>query len=104
MGEDAEVDVVNTIGAKEGDRVVIHLAAGSFLKATFLMYVFPILCLVGGAVLGERLALWNGWNPSHLSVALGFGCFAISVAVVKVKGGKMGEQDTYRPKIIRIEN
>ena len=102
-GDDMEVEVTNPVGAKEGDRVVIHLAAASFLKATFLMYVFPILCLIAGAVTGERIAVWQGWeDDTNLSVFLGFVFFLLSVLVVKIKGRRMGEQDSYRPKVIRI--
>ena len=102
QGDDMEVEVVNRIGAKEGDRVVIHLEARSFLKATFLMYVFPILCLIGGAILGDRIAYANGQDASNLPVILGFTGFFLSIIVVKMKGKKMGEQEAYRPKVIRI--
>ena len=101
-GDDMEVEVVNQIGAKEGDRVVIHLEARSFLKVTFMMYLFPILCLIGGALLGERIAAAMGQDPTNLSVILCFTCFLLSVVVIKIKGKKMGEQESYRPKIIRI--
>ena len=44
-GNDMEVEAVNRIGAKTGDGVVIQIQTRPFLKATFLLYLFPILCI-----------------------------------------------------------
>jgi sigma-E factor negative regulatory protein RseC len=101
-GNDMEVDAVNRIGAKIGDGVVIQIQTRPFLKATFLLYVFPIVCMILGAVLGEKLAPHIGFDKSALSAILGFLCFFLSIGVVKTKGRQMGENEAYHPKIIRI--
>ena len=44
-----EVDAVNSVGAQVGDRIMLYFETGSLLKATFLLYIFPILCMLLGA-------------------------------------------------------
>jgi len=97
-----EVAVINRIGAKEGDRIVLNIQSGPFLKATFLIYMFPILCMVLGAIIGEKLSLSLDFGKSALSAAFGFSFFILAIGMVKIKGKKMGETEAYRPKIIRI--
>ena len=53
---DMEVAAINTAGAAVGDRVVMNFETSSFLKATFLLYVFPIICMFLGAVVGQEIA------------------------------------------------
>ncbi|MGD8722498.1 MAG: SoxR reducing system RseC family protein, partial [Desulfobacterales bacterium] len=65
--QDMEVKAINIAGAREGDRIVLSFETRSLLKATFLIYVFPIIFLVGGAVFGQMLAPLISINPSALS-------------------------------------
>ncbi len=51
-----EVKALNTAGARVGDRIVLSFETHSLLKATFLIYVFPIILLIVGAVVGQALA------------------------------------------------
>lgn len=97
-----EVKAVNRAGAKEGDRVVLEIKTSPFLKATFLLYVFPILCMILGAVLGEKIAPVLQMDENTLSVVFALAFFLISIWVVKVKGEKMGKKEAYHPVIIRI--
>ena len=48
---DMEVKAINAAGAKVGDRIVMSFETASLLKATFLLYVFPILLLIIGAAI-----------------------------------------------------
>lgn len=97
-----EVEAVNRIGAKIGDGVVIQIQTRPFLKATFLLYLFPIICMISGAVLGEKLAPQLGFDESTLSAVTGFLFFFLSIWIVRAKGKKMGEDESYQPKVIRI--
>ena len=55
-GKEMEVEAINTAGARIGDRVVIGFETASLLKASFLLYVFPILGLILGAFIGQTAA------------------------------------------------
>lgn len=47
----------NTVSAKPGDEVSIVLPAGVLRHYATLAYGFPLLCLMGGALLGD---FWGG--------------------------------------------
>lgn len=97
-----EVKALNPAGAGVGDRIVLSIENGSLLKATFLIYVFPILFLVAGAVIGQLLAPLLALNPSALSALLGFAFFFLAVLMMKKRAGKMANKREYQAKITKI--
>lgn len=100
--EDTEVEVINEVGAKIGDRILIDIKTSAFLKATFLLYVLPIIGLLAGAMLGVQAAAYYGYDSSACSAAFGFAAFFLTVAFVRIKGNRMGQERAYRPKIVKI--
>ncbi len=97
-----EVEAINEAGAKEGDRILLLFETSSLLKATFLLYVFPILLLIFGAVLGQAMAPRLDFSPSGLSALTGFSFFFAAVLIVKTRANKMARKHEYRPKVIKI--
>ena len=100
--DEMEVKAINEAGAKVGDRIVLSFETSSLLKATFLLYVFPILLLVIGAVVGHEMAPKLGFNPSGSSAITGFALFIAAVLIIKTTAGKMAKKNEYRPKITKI--
>jgi sigma-E factor negative regulatory protein RseC len=101
-GQDMEVEALNKAGAMVGDEIILNLDTAPLLKATFLLYVFPILCMIAGAVVGHRWALSLQWDPSGLSAALSLGALAVSFAVIRLGGRRLATHASYKPQIIRI--
>jgi sigma-E factor negative regulatory protein RseC len=101
-GQEMEVKALNPAGAREGDRIVLSFETSSLLKATFLIYVFPIIFLIAGAALGQMLAPFMAFNPSALAVLLGFAFFFIALFIIKARANKMAKQNAYQPKITKI--
>lgn len=101
-GKDMEVDAINMAGARVGDRIVLHFETASLLKATFLLYIFPILCMLFGASVGHWFSLKHGLNDSAVSAVAGFLCLILSFALVRTKANKMAQNERYRPKIIKV--
>ncbi len=97
-----EVKALNIVGAREGDRIVLSFETRSLLKATFLIYVFPIIFLITGALLGQMLASLTAFSPSTVSVLMGFAFFFSALFIIKVRANKMAEKNTYQPKITKI--
>ncbi|MBW2441358.1 MAG: SoxR reducing system RseC family protein [Deltaproteobacteria bacterium] len=97
-----EVKAINEAGAREGDRILLLFETSSLLKATFLLYVFPILLLIIGAVLGQEMAPRLNFNPSGLSALTGFFFFFAAVLIVKTRANKMARKKEYRPKVVKI--
>lgn len=101
-GEDMEVQAINAAGGQVGDRVVLSFDTSSLLKAAFLLYVFPIICMLLGAFAGMQLALAVNLDTSIVSATGGFLFFGLSFLFVKSKANRMAQKDEYRPKITRI--
>jgi sigma-E factor negative regulatory protein RseC len=101
-GGEMEVKAINEAGAKVGDRIVLSFGSASLLKATFLLYVFPILLLIAGALIGQETAPYFNFNPSGFSAIIGFSFFIAALLIIKVKGNQLAKKNEYRPKIVKI--
>lgn len=101
-GEEMEVEAINRAGAQVGQKVVLSFDTSPLLKATFLLYVFPIIAMIVGAFVGQKLALNFNVDASFLSAIFGFLFFGITIFFVRARGNKMAKKDEYRPKIIRV--
>ena len=97
-----EVKAINEAGAKAGDRIVLSFETASLLKASFLLYVFPILLLILGAAIGQQTAPYFGFNPSGFSAVVGFSFFFGAVLIIKYKADKLAKKNAYLPKVIKI--
>jgi sigma-E factor negative regulatory protein RseC len=97
-----EVKAINEAGAREGDRIVLSFNTSSLLKATFLLYVFPILMLMIGAVIGQGIAPNIDLNPSGCAALTGFSFFFAAVLIIKARANRMALKNEYRPKIVKI--
>jgi len=102
--DDMEVQAINEAGAKVGDRIVLSFETGSLLKATFLIYMFPILLLIIGAVIGQETASYLDFNPSGFAAVTGFSFFFAALLIIKIKANQLAKKNEYRPKIIKIVN
>ncbi len=98
-----EVEADNPVGAELGDRVVVSFATGQLFKLSFLLYVFPIIIMIAGALIGERMAENLNANPSAMSAFLGFTFFFAAMAVVKLLDKKARKTGKYRPEIVKIK-
>ena len=101
-GKEMEVEAINTAGAKAGDRIVINIKTSSLLKATFLLYVFPILAMIAGALVGQTVAVNKGSDPSGMSALMGFLFFGLAFVIIRITGRRLSKNDSYKPEIIKI--
>jgi sigma-E factor negative regulatory protein RseC len=100
--DDAEVEAINEAGAKVGDRIVLSFKTSSLLKATFLLYVFPILLLLIGALMGQEIGHYIDFSPSGSAAIMGFSFFFAAVFIVKSKANRLAKKNEYRPKVVKI--
>ena len=101
-GKEMEVEAINDAGAQVGQKVVLYFETSPLLKATFMLYVLPILFLLAGAIIGDKSGPYFNMDASTCSVIVGLIFFGISIKLVKSKGNKLAKKDAYRPKVIRI--
>ncbi len=102
-GKPMEVEAINTAGAKPGDTVILGFESGSFLKLSFFLYVFPILSMIIGAVVGQETAGNYNMDPTGFSVILGIACFLLAFLVIKLLGKRLSENTSYRASVVKIK-
>jgi sigma-E factor negative regulatory protein RseC len=101
-GKAVEVPVLNPIGAGIGDRIVLRMDTSRLLKATFLVYMFPVLMLILGAGVGEWIARSAGLDSPASPALLGFGGLAVGLLIMRVLANRLARKDEYRPRIVKI--
>lgn len=99
-GANVEVRARNTAGAQVGDVVTIGLRSASLLKVSFLVYMVPVLALVGGILLGSLVAKLFSLNENVLVGALSGVALVGSFIWVKKKGDKFSERPEFVPEVI----
>lgn len=70
------LSIKNTCGAQKGDKVTISVHGKTLLKAAFNLYLYPLILLISGIILG--LNIFASSNFTELYAFL-LGCFFTSV-------------------------
>ena len=97
-----KVEAINEVDAKVGDRIQLSLSSASMLKATFLLYLFPILCMLAGALAADVIAKRFQLHASFFTAGTAFIFLGLAMVIVRIKGNRLATKADYRPKIIRI--
>ena len=95
------VTVKNTLGVETGDQVVIGIQTTPMMILSFLLYVFPILLLILGAVIGDNLAQILNLNKSFSAMIFGFSFFGLSFLVIRKKQSSLTQKDEFKPFLVR---
>ena len=101
-GKEMEVEAINEAQARPGDQVLLTLEDQSLVKLSFLVYIFPILALIVGAALGQKVAPILGTNPELTSFGLAAIFFGLAFVLVRIKDKKLEQTGAIIPKIARI--
>jgi sigma-E factor negative regulatory protein RseC len=101
-GKEMEVEALNPVQARPGDQVLLTLEDQSLVKLSFLVYLFPILALIAGGALGQKVAPILGTNPEMTSFGLATICFGLAFVLVRIKDKKLAQTGAVIPKIARI--
>ncbi|MBW1828135.1 MAG: SoxR reducing system RseC family protein [Deltaproteobacteria bacterium] len=96
------IEVANDLHAKIGDRVQISMPEGSLLKLSFLVYFLPVVALVAGAMLGDRLAPFLNMDPTPASVVSGASAMAIVFCALRWFDRGSNAREKYYPRMTRI--
>lgn len=102
--EEILVEVDNTIGAKVGDHVMVNMEHINVMKATFLVYVIPMVLLIVGIV-GSYYALnaIGFAGPTEVVAAIiGIALMGLSYIYLKINDKKFKESREYVPVVTKI--
>lgn len=97
------VEAHNLIGANVGDRVKLNISSKTFLQSSFIVYIIPLLALLGGAIAGNQIGtqMHAGPDPNLLAAILGTAFMVGSFLVIKI-GSRALPREHYMPKIVGL--
>lgn len=103
-GTERKITAINRAGAMEGDQVLISIGSGSFLKASLVVYLLPILALLAGSFIGHKYSaqIWFAGNPETVSVLTGLFCFGASFMVIRLFNSRFTQNQKYYPVIEKV--
>lgn len=101
-GKEAQVEALNTMGAKAGDAVVVGFETGSFVKISMLIYLFPVFAMAAGAVAGSHIAPIYGFDPTNASALLAFSFLGLSFLIIRMTSSLLAGDDRYQARIVKI--
>lgn len=95
--------VLNTLGARVGDRVVVSIPDDALLKTSLVVYGLPLVAMLIFATVTDAVLRWAAVVNSDpwLIVASGAGFFG-SVVFVRFCGRRMALSGRYQPTVSRI--
>jgi sigma-E factor negative regulatory protein RseC len=99
-GANATVRALNTAHAQIGDTVTIAMASTSLLKASFVIYMVPILALIGGILMGF-LATHLVGIKENIAVGISSGLSLVGAFFwLRKKGRDLGKRKEFIPEVI----
>ena len=101
-GRRASLRVLNPIGARPGERVIVGMDESALTRASFVFYIIPLLSLMLFAALGKWLAeQWAFAATEPLSILGGlFGLF-LGLAWLKLYAAKISHLRKHQAVILR---
>ncbi|HDQ40527.1 MAG TPA: hypothetical protein ENN39_05790 [Desulfonatronum sp.] len=92
---------MNDVGAAIGQKVRIRYNVEGEVKASFILYIIPMIALLIGAGVGTCIGLFN--NPDFSAVVVGLSFMTISFLLIKKYAAwKYDREKTYHPMITEI--
>lgn len=98
------LEAENSVGAKPGQRVLISIGSGAFLKASFLVYMVPIIFLFIGAYVGGKVGptLYPGLAMDYWQALTGATFLALSAGVIRLYDKRVKKGTGLRPVIVSV--
>jgi positive regulator of sigma E activity len=72
--------VQNPVGAKSGDVVTIDIASRGLWTGALLFYVFPVVCMLGGAAAGAHFG--RLWFDGETGLSILFGLLGLAAGLL----------------------
>lgn len=99
------LEVINEAGAKIHDQVRIVTSTGHFLKASFVLYIVPVIGLLAGAIFGQQLAEMISLpiDSALITALAGAGGLLLALLLIHRTTQQL-QREKYMPRIISIVN
>jgi sigma-E factor negative regulatory protein RseC len=102
--EGMEIEALNAVHAKVGQRVKILMTAGEYLKGTMIVYGIPLIVFIAGAIFGKNLGekYFTDMNSDLVAAIAGFILLILSLAGIRIWSKRMESKAEYNPVIEEI--
>ena len=84
--------------AEIGDRVSVRMPEGRVLRLSALVYIFPLIFLIAGLMLGSALSQ----GRESIMLLYGFLLLALSLIIVKIADVTLGKKAGWHPDIVEV--
>ncbi len=103
-GEDMETEAANTIGGRVGDRILLKISSKSLWKISFILYMIPVIFLVSGAIVGQKIGekYFPSLEPELCSLLSSILACALSYLIVRIFAKRVRGNRNYMPEIVKI--
>ena len=96
------VEASNDAGAKEGDRVLMALPRKGALAAGFLVYLGPVIALIAGAAIGQKLGPGWGYEAQNAAVVLGLCALGVSWFGLRWLSKRVADRQELKVRVVRV--
>ena len=101
--ESSTVEIKNTLNAKKGDYIQVSLQTKAFFKMTMWAYIFPLIMLFIGIVLGNNYFFKLGYKNYELFAAItGLFSLVLSYFILGIIDKKMSKDSKYELHMEKI--
>lgn len=98
------IKVLNPVGAKPGDVVIVGLQESALLWGSLAIYLVPLLLMIIGAVVGRTAVVNLGFEANDGVAAIaGLAGLGLGFAWVKLFSSKVSRDNRYQPIILRVD-
>ena len=97
------LEVNNEAQAKTGDKVLVSLSSSASLKASVIVYIIPVVFLIGGYFVGSWLTVfWGGAANQLMGIVFAFVFFGISLWVISLVDKRVQKSREFEPAIVEV--
>lgn len=102
--EGMEIEALNPVQAKIGQKVKVAIKPQTYLKGTIFVYGFPLLAFIAGIIIGKNIgeAYFKEIDSDVVSIISGFVALITSFLIVRSWSKKAETKIEYKPIIEEI--
>lgn len=90
------LEVIAEEGVKVGDRVEVEIPPGEVVKATLLLFLLPLLGLIGGYFLLQGI-----FRTSPMGIVGAIAGFILSFLFLHFRNRRLKDEDKFKTRIVR---
>jgi len=102
--KDSLVEVSDPLGVAPGMTVRLEGDDSSVLKASFIVYIIPLLAFIAGVIVGQNMTSYLSlvWNGEIAGLLLGFVFMGLTYWRIRQWDNRLGKDSRYQVKITDI--